>query len=213
MINQDYSILYLCIPDSICVIYTNSNMGGNGKNNEIFFLCLQFTKLINPSIQCSATLPQISSHLTSLVPTKPYLNPHETPFLSHKPEEPLRLIPRPRLNHTGTRSHLPDELSSWDIHAIKTSSISKARKGSVLKSQNGDALGLCCLTTAWLQWFECLWNCWVLKKTLSWWLEVVEEEWKRSGTTFFYHKCIRLLPENILTVLTEEFWTIGGQKQ
>lgn len=133
----------------------------------------------------SATLPRISSHLTSLVPTKPYTNPHEIPFLSHKPEQPLRLIPRPRLNHTRTRSHLLDELSSWDIHAIKTSSISKAGKGSVLKSQNGGALVLCCLTTVWLQCFECLWNCWVLKKTLSWWLEVVEEKRKEVLPLFF----------------------------
>lgn len=151
----------------------------------MIFLCLQFTKLRKPSIQCSATLPQMSSCLSHLVPTKPYINLHETPFLSYKPDQPLRLIPKPRLNHTPIRSHLLDELSSWEIHAIKTTSISKARKGLVLKSQDGDALGLCCLISVWLQYFECLWNCWVLKKTLSWWLEVVEEKWKRNCTTFF----------------------------
>lgn len=30
---------------------------------------------------------------------------------------------------------------------------------------------------------------------------MVEEKWKRSGTTSFYHKCVKRLPENILAEL------------
>lgn len=148
--------------------------------------------MINPSFQSSATLPQISSFPTPLIPTKTLVSATNlrSPWDSKTQ----------RLNQTEIRSHLLDELASWEIHANKIRFIRKARKRSVWESQNRVAPGLCCLSMAWQQYFECLWNCWVLKKTLSWWLEVVEEKQKSSRSSMLL-RCIKLLPERVLIEL------------